>query len=399
VSKATHEVAGDAHAAVFALPAPARELKARARAFVEKEIWPVEEKVAKTETIDSADWAMLRKKAREAGFWMLNMPVRYGGKDLPMLAQVAVEEEAGRATNGLGFAVADRGPRELVEMATEDQIQRFVVPAINGEQREAWAVTEPGAGSDVGAITTRAVRDGKHWVINGEKWFVTDADRAAFLIVLAWADEKQSLFLVRRDNPGVHFVRLPQFMHDPYVSKHAEMTFVDCRVPDEDRVPSSGEEGAKAWFTAERLFIAARSCGTAERVIELARTWAQERVAYGHPIADYQGIQFPLADSLTELAAARLLTYYAAEEFDRGGDPRVAHGKAAMAKLFASEMVGRVTDRALQILGGRGFMTENPVNRYYREVRVDRIWEGTSEIQRLIIARGLLKRGAAPYVS
>jgi acyl-CoA dehydrogenase len=399
VSKATHEVAGDAHAAVFALPAPARELKARARAFVEKEIWPVEDKVAKTETIDPADWAMLRKKAREAGFWMLNMPVRYGGKDLPMLAQVAVEEEAGRATNGLGFVVADRGPRELVEMATEDQIQRFVVPAINGEQREAWAVTEPGAGSDVGAITTRAVRDGKHWVINGEKWFVTDADRAAFLIVLAWADDKQSLFLVRRDNPGVHFVRLPQFMHDPYVSKHAEMKFVDCRVSDEDRVPSSGEEGAKAWFTAERLFIAARSCGTAERVIELARTWAQERVAYGHPIADYQGIQFPLADSLTELAAARLLTYYAAEEFDRGGDPRVAHGKAAMAKLFASEMVGRVTDRALQILGGRGFMTENPVNRYYREVRVDRIWEGTSEIQRLIIARGLLKRGAAPYVS
>jgi acyl-CoA dehydrogenase len=399
MSKATHEVAGDARAAVFALPAPARELKARARAFVEKEIWPIEEKVAKTETIDPADWAMLRKKAREAGFWMLNMPARYGGKDLPMLAQVAVEEEAGRATNGLGFAVADRGPRELVEMATEDQIQRFVVPAINGEQREAWAVTEPGAGSDVGAITTRAVRDGKHWVINGEKWFVTDADRAAFLIVLAWVGDEQSLFLVRRDNPGVHFVRLPHFMHDPYISKHAEMKFVDCHVPDEDRVPSSGEEGAKAWFTAERLFIAARSCGTAERVIELARSWAQERVAYGHPIADYQGIQFPLADSLTELAAARLLTYYAAEEFDRGGDPRVAHGKAAMAKLFASEMVSRVTDRALQIFGGRGFMTENPVNRYYREVRVDRIWEGTSEIQRLIIARGLLKRGVSPYVS
>jgi acyl-CoA dehydrogenase len=188
-------------------------------------------------------------------------------------------------------------------------------------------------------------------------------------------------------------------MHDPYISKHAEMRFVDCRVPDEDRVPASGEEGAKAWFTAERLFIAARSCGTAERVIELARSWAQERVAYGHPIADYQGVQFPLADSLTELAAARLLTYYAAVEFDRGGDPRIAHGKAAMAKLFASEMVSRVTDRALQIFGGRGFMTEHVVNRYYREVRVDRIWEGTSEIQRLIIARGLFKRGAAPYVS
>jgi alkylation response protein AidB-like acyl-CoA dehydrogenase len=133
-------------------------------------------------------------------------------------------------------------------------------------------------------------------------------------------------------------------------------------------------------------------------LIELTRTWAQERVAYGHPIADYQGVQFPLADSLTELAAARLLTYYAAAEFDRGSDARIAHGKAAMAKLFASEMVGRVADRAVQIFGGRGFMQEHVVNRYYREVRVDRIWEGTSEIQRLIIARGLLKRGAAPYV-
>jgi len=385
--------------APFELPAELRELKARAAEFVEHEIRPIEEKVAKTETIDTADVAMLRKKSRAAGFSMLNMPVRYGGKDLSMLGQVAIEEEAGKATNGLGFTVADRGPRELVEIATEDQVERFVIPVIRGEAREAWAVTEPGAGSDVSAISARAVRQGKEWVLNAEKWFVTDADTAAFFIVLAWAGDEQSLFLVRRDNPGVHFDRLPHFMHDPYISKHAEMRFVDCQIGDEDRVPTSGSEGAKAWFTAERLFIAARSCGTAERVIELARTWAQERSAFGQRIADYQGVQFPLADSLTELAAARLLTYYAAAEFDRGGDPRIAHGKAAMAKLFASEMVARVTDRALQIFGGRGFMTEHPVNRYYREVRVDRIWEGTSEIQRLIIARGLFKRGAAPYVS
>jgi len=384
--------------APFVLPADVRELKAKAAEFVEKEIWPVEEKVAKAEAIDPADLAMLRKKARAAGFSMLNMPSRLGGKDLSMLGQVAIEEEAGRATNGLGFAVADRGPRELVEIASEDQIQRYVMPIMRGETREAWAVTEPGAGSDVTAIRARAVREGDDWIINAEKWFVTDADTAGFFIVLAWAGETQSLFLVRRDNPGVQIDRLPHFMHDPYISKHAEMRFVDCRVKDEDRVPASGEDGAKAWFTAERLFIAARSCGTAERVIELARAWALERIAYGHPIAEYQGVQFPLADSLTELAAARLLTYHAAAEFDHGGDARVAHGKAAMAKLFASEMVSRVTDRALQIFGGRGFMTEHPVNRYYREVRVDRIWEGTSEIQRLIISRGLFKRGAAPYL-
>ena len=393
------QVTDSAKQAAFELPPGVRELKARAAEFVEREIRPVEEKVARTEVIDRDDVAALRKKARAAGFSMLNMPVRYGGKDLSMLGQVAVEEEAGKATNGLGFAVADRGPRELVEIATEDQIQRFIMPIMRGEAREAWAVTEPGAGSDVGAIATRAVRDGGDWVINGEKWFVTDADTAAFFIVLARAGEDQALFLVGKDNPGVYFNRLPHFMHDPYISKHAEMRFIDCRVADRDRVPTSGQEGAKAWFTAERLFIAARSCGTAERVIELARAWAMERVAFDHPIADYQGVQFPLADSLTELAAARLLTYYAAEEFDRGGDVRIAHGKAAMAKLFASEMVGRVTDRAVQIFGGRGFMTEHPVNRYYREVRVDRIWEGTSEIQRLIIARGLFKRGAAPYIS
>jgi alkylation response protein AidB-like acyl-CoA dehydrogenase len=239
--------------AVFELPADVKELKARAAAFVEREIRPIEEKVAKTETIDREDVAMLRKKARAAGFAMLNMPVRYGGKDLSMLGQVAIEEEAGKATNGLGFIVADRGPRELVEIATEDQIQRFVVPIIRGEPREAWAVTEPGAGSDTSAISARAERDGDGWVINAQKWFVTDADTAAFFIVLAWAGEVQSLFLVRSDNPGVHFDRLPHFMHDPYISKHAEMRFVDCRVPDEDRVPTSGAEGAKAWFTAERL--------------------------------------------------------------------------------------------------------------------------------------------------
>jgi acyl-CoA dehydrogenase len=383
----------------FALPPDIRALKERAAEFVEREIRPIEEKVARTERIDPQDVAALRKKARAAGFSMLNMPVRYGGQDLSMLGQVAIEEAAGMATNGLGFIVADRGPRELVEVASEDQIQRYVMPVIRGEVREAWAITEPGAGSDTSAITTQAEQAGSNWVINGEKWFVTGGDAAAFLIVLAWNGDEQSLFLVRRDNPGVEIVRTPGFMHDPYIDHHAEIRFRNCRVPDIDRVPSGGDDGARAWFTAERLFIAARACGAAERVIELSRSWAQERVAYGHPIADYQGVQFPLADSLTELAAARQLTYHAAEALDREDDVKVVHGKAAMAKLFASEMVARVTDRALQIFGGRGFMTEHPVNRYYREVRVDRIWEGTSEIQRLIIARGLFKRGAKPYVS
>lgn len=386
-------------AARFDLPPDVRALKQKAAAFIEREVWPIEEKVARTERIDPADVAELRRKARGEGFAMLNIPERYGGKGLSMLAQVAVEEEAGRATNGLGFVVADRGPRELLQMASADQIDRFVLPVIREGGREAWAITEPGAGSDTGALTTRAERRGSEWVINGEKWFVTAGDIAAFLIVQAAVDRGQGLFLVRRDNPGVEIVRTPAFMHDPYIDRHAEIRFRDCRVPERDRVPSEGDEATRAWFSAERVFIAARACGTAERVIELARKWALERVAYGYPIADYQGVQFPLADSLTELAATRLLTYHVAEAYDRGQDPKILHGKAAMAKLLGSEMVMRATDRALQIFGGRGFMNEHVVNRYYREVRVDRIWEGTSEIQRLIIARGLLKRGAKPYLA
>src|ERR1700730_19134984 len=175
--------------AAFVLPADVRELKTRARDFVEKEIWPIEAKVAKAEAIDPADVASLRKKARAAGFSMLNMPVRLGGKDLSMLGQVAIEEEAGKATNGLGFAVADRGPRELVEIANEDQVQRFVMHVIRGEAREAWAVTEPGAGSDVSAISTRAGREGGDWGVNGEKWFVTDADTSASSIGGPWSGQ------------------------------------------------------------------------------------------------------------------------------------------------------------------------------------------------------------------
>ena len=169
-------------------------------------------------------------------------------------------------------------------------------------------------------------------------------------------------------------------------------------MPDANRVPASGDAGAKEWILVERLFIAARCCGAALRLVDLTAEWAQEREAFGSPIAEYQGISFPLADSLTELHAARLLTYHAAHAFDVLEDRKVVHGKVSMAKLYASEMAGRVADRAVQALGGRGYMVENPAARFYRELRVDRIWEGTSEIQRSIISRGVFKRGAAPYL-
>ena len=380
------------------LPDDIAGLKEAVGRFVEDEIYPFEERIAAAGSIDPDELASIRSQARAAGFAMLNMPAEMGGRDLSMLGQVALEEESGRATNGLGFAVVDRGPRELYEIATPDQIDRYVKPIANGEYREAWALTEPGAGSDLTGLQATATRDGDGWLLNGEKWFVTSEGEPGVYIVLAVAEGEQTLFLVDPGTPGMEIRRTPSFLHDPYIDHHPEIVFTDCRVPDANRVPASGDAGAKEWILVERLFIAARCCGAALRLVDLTAHWAQEREAFGSAIAEYQGISFPLADSLTELHAARLLTYHAAHAFDELEDRKVVHGKVSMAKLYASEMAGRVADRAVQALGGRGYMVENPAARFYRELRVDRIWEGTSEIQRSIISRGVFTRGAAPYL-
>jgi acyl-CoA dehydrogenase len=381
------------------LPDDVRALKDAVGRFVEDEVFPFEERIAAAGSIDHGELASLRSKARAAGFAMLNMPAELGGRNLSMLGQVALEEESGKATNGLGFAVVDRGPRELYEIATPDQVERYVRPIADGEYREAWALTEPGAGSDLTGLQATATRDGDEWVLNGEKWFVTSEGEPGVYIVLAVADGEQMLFLIDPGTPGLEIRRTPSFLHDPYIDHHPEIVFTDCRVPDANRVPASGDAGAKEWILVERLFIAARCCGAALRLVDLTADWAKEREAFGSPIAEYQGISFPLADSLTELHAARLLTYHAAHAFDELEDRKVVHGKVSMAKLYASEMAGRVADRAVQALGGRGYMLENPAARFFRELRVDRIWEGTSEIQRSIISRGIFKRGAAPYLS
>ena len=379
------------------LSADIRELKARAARFVEEHLYPAEERIAETGEIDDHEIHELKDKARAEGFSNYNLPAEYDGPDLPMLAQVVIEEEGGKATNGLGFIVCERAPRELLELASPEQLERYVVPTFRHERMEAWAITEPGAGSDVGAIAATAERDGDDWILNGEKWFVTGGDKADYLVVLVRAGDEQTLFFVDTGTSGLTLERTPRFMHDPYLYAHPEYKLENCRVPDANRIPSGGDEGAKKWFTVERLMIAARCCGAAERLLDLSRGFAAAREAFGTSISQYQGVQFPLADSLTELAAARLLTYHAAHEFDVNPDAKIVHGKAAMAKLYASEMAGRVADRAVQILGGRGYMQENPVERHFRELRVDRIWEGTSEIQRVIIAGGLFKRGIAPY--
>jgi acyl-CoA dehydrogenase len=376
-----------------------RDLQGRATRFVEEELYPVERRIAERGAIEKTEIDELQRKAREAGFSHLNLPPEEGGEGLSMLGQVVLEEQAGKATNGLGFILAERAPVELLDLLSPEQVERFARPVFRHERHEAWAITEPGAGSDLDALTATAARDADEWVLDGEKWFVTGGEKADFFIVLANTDEGQTLFLVDAGTPGCEIARVPAFMHDPYLYQHPEVRLTGCRVSDGNRVPRAGAESAKKWFTIERLMIAARCCGAADRLLAEARAWALERLAAGRPIAEHQAVQFMLADSLTELLAARLLTYHAAHRFDADLDPAVLHGKVAMAKLFASEMAGRVADRAVQIFGGRGYMRENAAERHYRELRVDRIWEGTSEIQRLIIARGLLKRGADPYAT
>ncbi len=207
------------------------------------------------------------------------------------------------------------------------------MPIVRGEYREAWALTEPGAGSDLAALAATADRDGDDWVINGEKWFVTSEGDAGIYLVAAVHEGEQLLFLVEPGTPGMEITKTPRFLHDPYLDHHPEIVFTNCRVPAANQV-SGGDSGSREWILVERLFIAARCCGAALRLLDEATAWAQEREAFGGPIFENQGVSFPLADSLTELHAARLLTYHAAHAFDTLEDRKVVHGKVAMAKLY-----------------------------------------------------------------
>ena len=315
-----------------------------------------------------------------------------------MLGQVALEEETGKATNGLGFAVVDRGPKELLEIATPRQAR--ALDRADHPRRVPRGVGRDGARRGLRRRRPTATADARRRRLADRRREVVrhQRGRPRLLHRPGCREGEQTLFLVEPGAPGLEIVRTPGFLHDPDPDHHPEIVFRGCRVPDANRIPEGGGEGAKEWFTVERLFIAARCCGAAQRLLDLASAYAQEREAFGSKIADYQGVSFPLADSLTELLAARLTDLPRPHAFDPLSNRKIVHGKVAMAKLYASEMAGRAADRALQILGGRGYMIESPAARFFRELRVDRIWEGTSEIQRLIIANGLFKRGAAPYL-
>ena len=378
-----------------------RDLQTRARDLMNSEFIPyeVEAEMNRGELPDDVIERQ-RKAAAHAGLHAINMPRELGGGGFTTFEQTLVQEQVGRVTNGLAWIIKTPAAW-LPEVATADQIERYVKPTIRGERQECYAITEENAGSDVGAIQATARRDGDDYVLNGVKWHVTSHNVADYIFFQARITEgpnagKTALFIIDMDTPGVHVVRTPRYSHTMRFH-HAEMSFTDVRVPVANLVGSEddGMAYAYAWFRYERLMIGARCCGAAERLIDEATAFARERVQFGRPIYDNQAIQFMLADSLTELWAARLMTYETARGIDRGEDLKVQHGHCSMVKLYASEMANRVADRSVQIFGGRGYMRENVAERLFRELRVERIWEGTSEIQRAILADQLAKRGAA----
>jgi acyl-CoA dehydrogenase len=344
--------------------------------------------------------AEIRRLTLDAGLNAINMPADWGGQGLSVLDQVIVQERLGQLTNALWDAVWR--PANALRHCTPAQRQRYLIPAIRGERRDCFAVTEEHAGSDPSLIQTVAVRDGDGFRITGEKWFVTVGDVADFLIVQALAGDERAptLFLVDKDAPGVSVKRTPAYMHT-FVFEHPEFLFEGVRV-DADQVlgeVGGGYDLTREWFVEERLMIAARATGAAERALTLASAWANQRVQSGGPIASHQLIGAMIADSVCDIALCRTLTHQVAWEADEGLSPKLLHAKAAMVKLTASEAAGRVIDRCLQIFGGRGYMREHPVERLYRDIRVDRIWEGTSEIQRMIIANEVAKRGLESLVT
>jgi acyl-CoA dehydrogenase len=373
-----------------------RLIAATVRDFVEKELYPHEDEVERLDDVPPELAASIRGKALAAGLYAPNMPAELGGGGLDAVSLVLVERELGRAGYALQMLV--ERPSNILQACRGAQRERYLLPAIRGERHDCVAMTEPDAGSDVRSMTTTAVRDGDEYVITGTKHFISHADVADFIILFAATGQETTArgpkklittLLVDKGTPGLEVRRGP-----PCVSNRGyhqcELVFSGCRVPVASRLGDEGRgfELMGQWLGATRLTVAATSVGRARRVLETATQWAAHRRQFGQPIGRFQGVGFQLADMATELDAAELLTLRAAARLDAGA---MTDADAAMAKLYASEALGRITDAAVQIFGGMGLMAELPVERWWRDARVERIWDGTSEIQRHIIARSLLR--------
>jgi acyl-CoA dehydrogenase len=375
-----------------------RTWQERSRRFVDSELIPSEIEAEMNQGKLSVEVSRRHKKmAIELGFSRMDAPLKHGGLALRNVEQVAVWEQLGRVTNALCWCFSE--PHQwMFDACSDDQLKSYVLPLMDGSRKECYAITERESGSDVVIETTASSVDGG-FRVNGEKWFVTSANLADYLFLQAVLSDgphagSEVLFFLDKDTEGIDEIRTPLFSHT-FDHHHPEMSFKDVFIPQENLIGEAGGgmDYTFAWFRRERLMIAARCCGAAARLIEEATAFARNRMVSGEALIEKQMIQAMLADSVTELWAARLMTYETAAAHDRGDDVKSLHARCSVAKLYASEAAGRIADRALQILGGRGYMRENCAERFMRELRVDRIWEGASEVQRLVIANALKKRG------
>ncbi len=375
----------------FGLTDEQRSIVQVTRAFVERELYPHEEDVEQTGVLRPELRDEIAQKAIRAGLYAANMPEEVGGAGLDTVTWVLFEKELGRANYALHSAVGR--PSNILLAGTDAQKERYLLPCVRGERRDCMAMTEPGAGSDLRGMRTKATRDGDGWRIKGTKHFISHADESDFVIMYARTEDTPdgkaiSTFLVDFDTPGVE-------VHDGYrnVSHRGYTNSIidfDCHVPGDALL---GEEGtgfdlAGTWLGSTRLQVAASCLGRAERALDLAVRHAAEREQFGQKIGRFQGISFKLADMAVELKAAELMTLEAAWKYDEG---LATDSDIAMAKLKATEMLAMVADEAIQIHGGMGLMDELPLERIWRDARIERIWDGTSEIQRHIISRALLR--------
>jgi acyl-CoA dehydrogenase len=377
-----------------------RELQQKARDFTDQVLVPLEDECEENDGLTPESAAAAKQAVLDWDFHAINHAEADGGRGHDMFAQMLIEEQWGRATGALW----DIPWRPAIPLAagTEEQKERFLRPACRGDRRDAYAITEEHAGSDPTMVETTAKRDGAEWIVTGEKWHVTSGDVADFFLLHTHVDsdpEKATIFLVDKDAPGVRLVRTPAYMHT-FVFEHPIFAFEDVRVGDDRILGEIGQgfELTKDWFVEERLMIGARTTGAAARALEVSLDFAKGRRQFGTPIVDFQAVEFMLADMAAELMAAKSMLYRVCWQAARSGAGRKdLHALAAAVKLVCSETAGRIVDKAVQIHGGRGYMREQPVERMWRELRVDRIWEGTSEIQRTVIGNELRKRGADLY--
>jgi len=381
----------------FAMTEEQRMIVDTTRAFVENELYPHEIEVERSGELRDDLREALKRKAIEAGLYAANMPAEVGGAGLDTVTWVLYEKELGKANYALHWNCVAR-PSNILMACVGDQRERYLLPSVRGEKSDCLAMTEPGAGSDVRGMKTSAVRDGDDFIINGVKHFISHADVADFVILFAASGEEDTpkgkkklitAFLVDKGTPGFTVREgYRNVSHRGY--RNMILEFNDCRLPKGQVLGEmhKGFEVANEWLGATRLQVAATCLGRAERALGHALQWAVDRSQFGQQIGKFQGVSFKLADMAMELKAAELLTLEAAWKFD---NKTVTDMDMAMAKLKATEMLAFVADEAIQIHGGMGLMDDLPLERIWRDARVERIWEGTSEIQRHIISRSLLR--------